>query len=48
MRKLIRNGSVSVVVFWSCLAVEIQAGFRLDGAVVVSAKFERWFDVEDA
>ena len=28
MGELIRNGSVSVVVFWSCLAVEIQAGFR--------------------
>ena len=40
MRKLIGNGSVSVVVLWSCLAFEIQTGLGLDSAVVVSAKFE--------
>ena len=38
----------SALLFSGRVSVEIQAGFRLDGAVVVSAKFERWFDVEDA
>ena len=50
MRKLIRDGLVSVVVFfWTFLAVEIQSGFVLDNAVVVSAKFESfWFELEAA
>ena len=50
MRKLIRDGPVSVVVsFWTFLAVEIQFGFVLDNAVVVSAKFEGfWFELEAA
>ena len=50
MRKLIRDGPVSVIVFfWSFLAVEIQSGLRLDNAVVVSAKLECcWFDLEVA
>ena len=48
--KLIRDGLVSVVVFfWAFLAVEIQSGFVLDNAVVVSAKFESfWFELEAA
>ena len=50
VRKLIRDGPVSVVVsFWTFLAVEIQSGFVLDNAVVVSAKFEGfWFELEAA
>ena len=50
VRKLIRDGPVSVVVFlWTFLAVEIQSGYVLDNAVVVSAKFESfWFEMEAA
>ena len=50
MRKLIRDGPVSVFVFfWTFLAVEIQSGYGLDNAVVVSAKFESfWFELEAA